>query len=362
MYSGLAQALVLADVPAVVGMQLKISQDAAAEFTYQFYQALSAALPIDEALIQARRKIYASEEGTFSWGIPVLYLQSRDGRIWPDRAAQKNEVTARHLVERQQATDQETTDAQPKPVDRLLEALNTLNFTPQINIYQGIRDSSRTGAVVLSGDGETSLQGLNWLCRVLIDDVRLMTGKVARPIYLRSKIASGNKSRLWEEVAAGCQVPPGDPAAVAKAVVGQLDTHSVLFIIEAGRRVHMPTVIDEFWSVMVEQAKELPLNNGAEQTTLSLLIIDENDSLDRAQYDQLNFLPPVEPISPDTFMTWHRTANALLPDQLKARSVANHILYGGQNGYRMDDTEGYVDDLLLNFEKVVSGLLRYIGT
>jgi hypothetical protein len=83
-FSGVAQSLVRAEVPAVVAMQDVMSDHSAVTFTRNFYNALSDLLPLDEALTEARIALRAqSEERDRSWSIPVLFMRTPDGVIWP---------------------------------------------------------------------------------------------------------------------------------------------------------------------------------------------------------------------------------------------------------------------------------------
>lgn len=76
-FSGVAQALLTGGVPAVVAMQQTVSDAAAIAFAKHFYGALARALPVDGALLEARRALYRQSEA--EWVIPVLYLNAPDG-------------------------------------------------------------------------------------------------------------------------------------------------------------------------------------------------------------------------------------------------------------------------------------------
>lgn len=361
MFSGLAQSLVRADIPAVIGMQLKIDQQVATDFTYNFYNALAASKPVDTAVIRARRLAYARQDGPSSWGIPVLYLQSDDGRVWPDPNVLESAEISKALEARHGAVVDEPEEARPKAIDNLLEALTTLNFDPQLNVFRAVRSAGRAGALVLPGGDTVDEDGLNWLLSVLIRDVRWKTKMGARRITLKSKVTAGKTDLLWNEVAMGCRVPAGDPAAVAEAVVEQLATHSMVFVVEHGRRIHMETLLDEFWDVLAGQATDLAQAECLKQSSLLLLILDEKDRLQAEEHDRLTFLPAVEPITESTFMTWHRASERLLPENMRDSEVANDILYGSKNGHMLDNTDGYVDDILLNIDALCNGILDHIG-
>jgi formylglycine-generating enzyme required for sulfatase activity len=86
LFAGLAGALVRQRVPAVVAMQFAISDQAAITLAREFYAELGQGRPIERALAQARRAIYA-EGNEVEWGVPVLYLRAESGRLF-DLSAQ----------------------------------------------------------------------------------------------------------------------------------------------------------------------------------------------------------------------------------------------------------------------------------
>ena len=90
-YAGTAQTLVQQGIPAVIAMQFEIADEVASTFAHEFYGALSDGYPIDAALTEARKAIFAAGHET-AWGTPVLYLRAPDGRIFDvDRRAPSEE-------------------------------------------------------------------------------------------------------------------------------------------------------------------------------------------------------------------------------------------------------------------------------
>jgi hypothetical protein len=79
LFNGVAPALILAGIPAVIGMQGPIHDRAARDFSAALYKGLSHCLPVTTAMAHARKFLYKSNE----WYKPVLYLRSTDeaGRI-----------------------------------------------------------------------------------------------------------------------------------------------------------------------------------------------------------------------------------------------------------------------------------------
>lgn len=80
-FAGVAQSLMQQGLPAVVAMQFEITDSAAAVFAHEFYLALADGYPVDAALAEARRAIFAVNMGT-EWGVPVLFMRSADGYLF----------------------------------------------------------------------------------------------------------------------------------------------------------------------------------------------------------------------------------------------------------------------------------------
>ena len=79
-FSSTAATLVRRGVPAVVAMQYEITDEAAIEFSRDFYEAVADGLPVDAAVAEARAAVSISS--ALEWGTPVLYMRSSDGRIF----------------------------------------------------------------------------------------------------------------------------------------------------------------------------------------------------------------------------------------------------------------------------------------
>lgn len=84
-FGGVAAQLLQAGLPAVIGMQYPIRNDAAIDFAQFLYEELlSGSCPgvIDYAISAARSGLYAVNPGDFSFGTPILWLNSEEGRIF----------------------------------------------------------------------------------------------------------------------------------------------------------------------------------------------------------------------------------------------------------------------------------------
>jgi WD40 repeat protein len=79
-FAGVATTLVRQGLPAVIAMQFEISDEAAITFASEFYTALAQGYPVDQAVAEARKSIYMTND--VEWGTPVVYLRSADGVLF----------------------------------------------------------------------------------------------------------------------------------------------------------------------------------------------------------------------------------------------------------------------------------------
>ncbi len=81
-FAGLAAAMVLAGVPAVVAMQFAISDRAAIAFAERFYPLLATGKAVDLAVAEGRRAIRLIESRGAEWGTPVLFMRVPTGDVF----------------------------------------------------------------------------------------------------------------------------------------------------------------------------------------------------------------------------------------------------------------------------------------
>jgi hypothetical protein len=84
-FAGVANALVLGGLPAVVAMQFPVSDRAAIEFGASFYQKLAEGESVDEALTEGRQAIHSVCPDSSEWATPVLFLRVPDGVVFQPR-------------------------------------------------------------------------------------------------------------------------------------------------------------------------------------------------------------------------------------------------------------------------------------
>jgi CHAT domain len=99
-FGGVAQALVRQGIPAVIAMQFEISDPAALIFSQFFYQAIADGLPVDLAMVEARKAMFAAGSEV-EWATPVLYLRSPDGHIFIKGRAPTADPQAQAEADRQ---------------------------------------------------------------------------------------------------------------------------------------------------------------------------------------------------------------------------------------------------------------------
>ncbi len=92
-FAGVCQSLLQQGIPAVLAMQFAISDKAAITLACEFYTALAAGLPVDTALTEARKGIFA-DHNDIEWGTPVLYMRTPDGQIFDVTGTSKPQSTS----------------------------------------------------------------------------------------------------------------------------------------------------------------------------------------------------------------------------------------------------------------------------
>ena len=93
-WTGIAPALTRAGIPAVVAMQYTILDKRAIAFSQRFYRALAAGETIDAAVTDGRLAIFnRSDFEERDWGVPVLYLRTPGGKLFPPGELETAEET-----------------------------------------------------------------------------------------------------------------------------------------------------------------------------------------------------------------------------------------------------------------------------
>ncbi|HEY54082.1 MAG TPA: CHAT domain-containing protein [Caldilineae bacterium] len=100
-WSGIAPALVEAEIPAVVANQYSIRDKTAIAFSRHFYRALVGGLPIERAVCAGRIAAYNADKNGRDWGVPVLYLRAASGQLFegaPDTETRQQAAAAAEAI------------------------------------------------------------------------------------------------------------------------------------------------------------------------------------------------------------------------------------------------------------------------
>ncbi len=81
-FAGVAAALVMAGIPAVVAMQVPVADHAAVAFAEKFYADLATGRPVDASVAAGRKAIYRANPESLEWATPVLFMRAPDGRLF----------------------------------------------------------------------------------------------------------------------------------------------------------------------------------------------------------------------------------------------------------------------------------------
>lgn len=92
-FSGVASSLVHYGIPAVIGMQFEITDEAAIAFAARLYTSLAEGYPVDAALAQSRKSIFAAGND-IEFGTPVLFLRGADAQLFELESPAPAEVEA----------------------------------------------------------------------------------------------------------------------------------------------------------------------------------------------------------------------------------------------------------------------------
>ncbi len=117
-FSSNAAILVRRGIPAVLAMQYEITDRAAIEFARAFYEALADGLPVDAAMVEARKAVSLAVTNTVEWGTPVLYLRTPDGILFQVMRLSLEELQARQKAVEAEQRRQEELEAQRRRAEK----------------------------------------------------------------------------------------------------------------------------------------------------------------------------------------------------------------------------------------------------
>jgi hypothetical protein len=214
-FAGTAQSLVQQGIPAVIAMQFEITDDAAIGFAQEFYAAIADGYPVDAALGEARKAIFAGGNDV-EWGTPVLYLRSGDGKIFDvDQSA----IPAVDAGQQQRLADlyQRATSAlsagEPEAAVALLEELEAEqpDFRDVSSLIEDARLHATAGALYQAAKDLSDAE--NWqAARTKLDELHEMDSGFGDPEHLGARLAARLKER------AGSSPPAETPESTGGTV------------------------------------------------------------------------------------------------------------------------------------------------
>jgi len=139
-FAGVAAAMVMVGIPAVVAMQFPVSDRAAITFSQKFYPLLARGEPVDAAVAEGRRSICLANSGTMEWGTPVLFLRAPKGVIFQVSETQREKVPLPEIPELPEEVDQELEQRLVDLYTRGLSAFWLEEWEKAIRNFQAIVD------------------------------------------------------------------------------------------------------------------------------------------------------------------------------------------------------------------------------
>ncbi|MFK7734278.1 MAG: CHAT domain-containing protein, partial [Pseudomonadales bacterium] len=93
-YAGVAAALVLNGVPAVIAMQFPVSDSAAILFADRLYDGLSKGLRLEGAVSEARTAIRTAQRNALEWATPVVFMSINNIDLFPANNTESKNTAA----------------------------------------------------------------------------------------------------------------------------------------------------------------------------------------------------------------------------------------------------------------------------
>lgn len=190
-FAGVAAGLIRQGIPAVVAMQFAITDNAAITFSGEFYSTISRGFPVDAAVAEARKAIYATNN-EIEWGTPVLYMRSPDGVLFDIKGIQPVDVPRVPI--------KETSKSESGPRDIIIlppgSSLDELNICAQQLYNEGKYSEALdkwNEVLELDPENKKALEGIDKLRREREEKeqkfVEILTGGIQKQDYDAKKIA-----------------------------------------------------------------------------------------------------------------------------------------------------------------------------
>jgi len=279
-FAGVASALVVAGMPAVLAMQFSVGDDAAVHFSESFYRRIAAGDPVDAATTEGRMAVLLDDPRSSEWATPALFLRSWDGRLFepaPDATSGASAPEIRREVD---------------DFSRLIQD-KTEGFVGRRWVFEAIERFTREnqrGYFVLSGDpgiGKTALMAELVKRKQLPHHFNVRQEGIQRPDQFLRNISAQliatyglepsplppdatQSTRflnsLLDKVASRLQ--PGEKAAF---LVDALDETDLSLLSPGANALYLPVSLPPGLFVLVSTRRgELPLRISCEQESLEI--------------------------------------------------------------------------------------------
>lgn len=130
-FAGVGQSLLQKGIPAIIAMQFEITDNAAITFSHEFYAALVDGYPIDAAVAEARKMIYA-EANQLEWATPVLYTSIDSNSLLHEPNAEELVLLEKQRLQREEAKRQVELKRQQETVETV--ATDTTSAAADVTI------------------------------------------------------------------------------------------------------------------------------------------------------------------------------------------------------------------------------------
>ena len=142
-WTAVAPALVRRGLPAAVAMQYEVLDSNATDFSRMMYTNIAAGLSLDEAVSAGRQAMLSPEADSVEWGVPVLYMRSASGVLFPEIVDKPSAVAEQLQIVINQVIDTVAAGAEVAGVR--VEHMGNGSLT--VNTKVGIAHGRVTGAV-----------------------------------------------------------------------------------------------------------------------------------------------------------------------------------------------------------------------
>ncbi|MEO7521236.1 MAG: CHAT domain-containing protein [Gemmatimonas sp.] len=147
-WNAVAPALVRRGLPAAVAMQYEVEDDRATAFTRMMYTAIASGLSLDEAVSAGRQAMLGDGQGkSIEWGVPVLYMRSTSGVLFPEIVDQPSETGEKLRLVINQVVDTIAKGGEVVGVDAHTLESGSFEVTMKAGVVKGTMIGVRVGRV-----------------------------------------------------------------------------------------------------------------------------------------------------------------------------------------------------------------------